>query len=220
LYEAFEKQSQEKKQLIIDVAIEEFFKNGYDKTSTDTITCRAGISKGILFHYFKSKKNLYLYLVLYSIDLLSEKVVTAIKELKSNEFFERVKEIYLLKHEITGPFIKETQLIADAIISPPVTVLEEIQQLITKHYATYEKAFMLEHIYLKELIETDKLREDITADKVIEMTMFVTEQLSSKYQILYKNNQYDFFTEPDPAVQELNDYLKIIKYGVYKQDIN
>ncbi|WP_369818761.1 TetR/AcrR family transcriptional regulator [Anoxybacillus sp. B7M1] len=27
-------------------------KNGYEKASTDVITRRAGISKGLLFHYF------------------------------------------------------------------------------------------------------------------------------------------------------------------------
>lgn len=216
MYAAFERQPQEKKELIINIAIEEFVNNGYDKTSTDMITSRAGISKGILFHYFKSKKNLYLYLVNYCIDLLTKKSLSALKKLKSDDFFERVKEIYLLKHEITRPLIKETQLMTDAFFNPPNAVHEEMQQIITKYYETYQKEFMLEHIYLKELIEIDKLREDITVDQVIEMTMFVSEQIGNKYQMLYKNKQYDFFKEPDPVVQELNDYLKIIKYGVYK----
>lgn len=35
LYPAFEKQPQEKKDLIIKVAIEEFVKNGYEKASTE-----------------------------------------------------------------------------------------------------------------------------------------------------------------------------------------
>ncbi|ANB57099.1 bacterial regulatory s, tetR family protein [Anoxybacillus sp. B7M1] len=52
MYSAFEKQPQEKRALIIKVAIEEFVKNGYEKASTDVITRRAGISKGLLFHYF------------------------------------------------------------------------------------------------------------------------------------------------------------------------
>ncbi|MFO1445200.1 TetR/AcrR family transcriptional regulator [Bacillus sp. Bva_UNVM-123] len=217
MYSAFEKQSQEKKELIMNIAIEEFTLNGYDTTSTDTITSRAGISKGILFHYFKSKKNLYLYLVNFCIDLLTEKTVTAIHALKSADFFERVKEIYLLKHEITGKFTKETQLIADAIMSPPVAVQKEMQQIIADYYDTYAKEFKFEHVYLKELIQIDKLRDDITVEQVIEMTMFISEQLGNKYQTLYKNNQYDFFKEPDPVVKELNDYLKIIKYGIYKE---
>jgi len=216
LYSAFEKQPQEKKELIINVAIEEFVKNGYDKASTDIITSRAGISKGILFHYFKSKKNLYLYVVTYALKLIIEKTMEALKGVSSPDFFARVKEIYLLKHKITGPYIKETQLISDAILSPPAAVQKEMEEVANTYYSKYQEDFMLEHIYLRELIQTDRLREGITADKVIKMTMFTCEQLGNKYQTLYKNKQYDFFSEPDPLVQELEDYLQIIEYGVYR----
>ncbi|MEH7344194.1 TetR/AcrR family transcriptional regulator [Bacillus sp. JJ1532] len=216
MYSVFEKQPQEKKDLILKVAIEEFVKNGFEKASTDTITSRAGISKGILFHYFKSKKNLYIYLVSYCVDLLTEITMEALRKVKSDDFFERVKEIFLLKHEIIAPFIQETLLITDALLNPPVAVSKEMQNILNKHFETYQKEFMLEHIYLKELIHIDKLREGISVDTVINMTMFIGDQLGNKYQTLYKNKLYDFFTEPDPLAQELNDYLEIVKNGVYK----
>ncbi|MEH7123765.1 TetR/AcrR family transcriptional regulator [Bacillus sp. JJ1773] len=216
MYSVFEKQPQEKKDLILKVAIEEFVKNGFEKASTDTITSRAGISKGILFHYFKSKKNLYIYLVGYCVDLLTEITMEALKKVRSDDFFERVKEIFLLKHEIIAPFMQETLLITDALFNPPVAVSKEMQDILNKHFETYQKEFMLEHIYLKELIHIDKLREGISVDTVINMTMFIGDQLGNKYQALYKNKLYDFFTEPDPLAQELNDYLEIVKNGVYK----
>ncbi|WNS74902.1 TetR/AcrR family transcriptional regulator [Bacillus sp. DTU_2020_1000418_1_SI_GHA_SEK_038] len=216
MYSAFEKQPQEKKDLILKVAIEEFVKNSYEKTSTDTITSRAGISKGILFHYFKSKKNLYVYLVSYCVDLLTEITMDALKKVKSDDFFERVKEIFLLKHEILASYMQETLLITDALLNPPVAVSKEMQEILNKHLEAYQKEFMLEHIYLKELIQTNRLREGISVDTVINMTMFIGEQLGNKYQTLYKNKHYDFFTEPDPLAQELNDYLEIVKNGVYK----
>lgn len=216
LYSAFEKQPKEKKDLILKVAIEEFVKNGYEKTSTDTITSRAGISKGILFHYFKSKKNLYIYLVGYCVDLLTEVTMEALKKVKSDDFFERVKEIFMLKHEIIALYMQETLLITDALLNPPVAVSKEMKDILNKHFESYQKEFMLEHIYLKELIQTERLREGISVDTVINMTMFIGEQLGNKYQTLYKNKLYDFFKEPDPLAQELNDYLEIVKNGVYK----
>lgn len=216
MYSVFEKQPQEKKDLIIKVAIEEFVKNGFEKASTDTITSRAGISKGILFHYFKSKKNLYIYLVSYCVDLLTETTMEALRKVKSDDFFERIKEIYRLKHEIIAHFMQETLLITDALFNPPVAVSKDMQDILNKHFETYQKEFMLEHIYLKELIHIDKLREGISVDTVINMTMFIGDQLGNKYQTLYKNKLYDFFTKPDPLAQELNDYLDIVKNGVYK----
>lgn len=50
LNSAFYKLPEEKRNLIINISIEEFANNGYDNTSTDIITSRADISKGILFH--------------------------------------------------------------------------------------------------------------------------------------------------------------------------
>lgn len=218
LYSAFEKQPQEKKDLIIKVSIDEFVKNGYEKASTDVITSRAGISKGILFHYFKSKKNLYLYLVNYVKDLLSEKTMDELRKIQSDDFFERIKEIVLAKQRVTALYFQETQFIADAFTNPPVAVKKEMEEIIKKHNETYQEDFMLEHVYIKDLIHTEKLRDDISVDTVIRMTMFIVEQLSNKYFVLYKNKQFDLKDHTEPLIRELNDYLKIVKYGIYKQE--
>jgi TetR/AcrR family transcriptional regulator len=218
LYSAFEKQPKEKKDLIIKVSIEEFVKNGYEKASTDVITSRAGISKGILFHYFKSKKNLYLYLVNYVKDLLTEKTMEALREIQADDFFERIKEIVLAKQKVTALYFQETQFIADAFTNPPVAVKKEMEEIIKKYYETYQGDFLLEHVYIKDLIQTEKLREDISVDTVIGMTMFIVEQLSNKYLALYKNKQIDIMNSTESLLRELNDYLKIVKYGIYKPE--
>ncbi len=48
-----------KQDAIINAALKSFALNGYKKTSTDVIVREAGISKGLLFHYFISKQGLY-----------------------------------------------------------------------------------------------------------------------------------------------------------------
>ena len=59
--ETFEKLPEEKKELIVSTGIREFASRSYREASTDEITRASGISKGILFHYFGSKKNFYLF---------------------------------------------------------------------------------------------------------------------------------------------------------------
>lgn len=51
----------EKQQQILDAAAEIFSREDYKRASTDDIAARAGISKGLLFYYFKNKQSLYLY---------------------------------------------------------------------------------------------------------------------------------------------------------------
>lgn len=58
----------ERQDLIRNSAMVEFGEGSFKKTSADSIARRAGVSKGLLFHYFKDKRELYLYLFQYAID--------------------------------------------------------------------------------------------------------------------------------------------------------
>ena len=55
-----------KQDRIINSALSVFTENGYAHASTDEIVGRAGISKGLLFHYFGSKLGTYAFLYEYS----------------------------------------------------------------------------------------------------------------------------------------------------------
>jgi AcrR family transcriptional regulator len=48
----------EKRQLIMDTALQLFAEDGYATTSIDKIAKQAGISKGLMYNYFKSKEDL------------------------------------------------------------------------------------------------------------------------------------------------------------------
>jgi len=65
LYKNFLNLNQDKQKKILEVCIHEFAERGYENASTNTIIKEAGISKGILFHYFQNKRSLFLYIVDY-----------------------------------------------------------------------------------------------------------------------------------------------------------
>lgn len=71
----FEQLPEEKRQRIINAALEVFSKSDYKRASTDLIAAKAEISKGLLFHYFENKRSLYLYLVQYMTKEISGKIV-------------------------------------------------------------------------------------------------------------------------------------------------
>jgi len=60
--QAFANLDQEKQRRIIDVCMQEFAAHGYAQASTNRMVQAAGISKGLLFHYFGNKQDLYLHL--------------------------------------------------------------------------------------------------------------------------------------------------------------
>ena len=53
----------EKRKLILDLAIEEFAQHDYKNASISNLVTRAGIAKGSFYQYFEDKRDLYLYLI-------------------------------------------------------------------------------------------------------------------------------------------------------------
>ena len=61
----------EKQDRMINASLKIFAINGYKHASTDDIVKEAGISKGLLFHYFINKMGLYSFLIDYSVKYMS-----------------------------------------------------------------------------------------------------------------------------------------------------
>ncbi len=55
---ARDKQKEETREKILEVATELFFTEGFSKTTTGAIGQRAGVSKGTIFHHFPTKEDL------------------------------------------------------------------------------------------------------------------------------------------------------------------
>lgn len=90
--EKFTNLQEDKKKAIINAGLITFGTNGYKKASIGDIAAAAGISKSMVFHYFGSKKALYLYLAQYSAELL----IGEINEKRhhcGSDFFDRLKFI-------------------------------------------------------------------------------------------------------------------------------
>ena len=48
----------DRKQAIMDTALEVFASHGYESTSISMIAKKAGVSKGLMYNYFESKEDL------------------------------------------------------------------------------------------------------------------------------------------------------------------
>jgi len=66
----FLKLEPKKREQILNAAINEFAQKDYKNASTNEIVKKAGISKGLIFHYFKNKKQLYIFLYDYLIEII------------------------------------------------------------------------------------------------------------------------------------------------------
>ena len=83
---------QEKQDRMINAALKIFSRKGYKHASTDDIVKEAGISKGLLFHYFGSKIGLYNFLFDYSARFMLLELSREIKRSETN-YFALVKQM-------------------------------------------------------------------------------------------------------------------------------
>lgn len=70
MFDKFLNLDKEKQERILNAAMKEFALKGFDNASTNEIVKEANIGKGMLFHYFKSKKDLFLFLYDYTLGVL------------------------------------------------------------------------------------------------------------------------------------------------------
>jgi len=209
LIDRFENLPEEKKKRIIDVVIKEFAVNGYDKASTNSIVKKANISKGILFHYFQSKKNLFLYIFDYCLVNLTDKYYS-VKETDPRDIFERFIWISIRKIKIIQEEPLMNKLVFSAISNMPELLKLELTERYSKYYEEHMPKFF-------EDIDTSRFRKEIDKQKAIELVMMCMDSISNKYLQKYKNISVDeVFNDVEKIMAECNEYMDILKFGIYE----
>ena len=129
IYSKFNNLKPEKQKQIINAAIKEFVRNGFEKASTNEIVKRANISKGSLFNYFNSKKDLYLYLIEYS----SKAIVNLNEEidLSETDLFKRIERVALQKFYVQQKYPQAFEFLASTKQEEMVALLSKLD--VDKH---------------------------------------------------------------------------------------
>lgn len=83
----------ERKKQLLRVALDVFIEKGYYGTSTREIARRAGVSSGLLFHYFSNKDCIYLELVKVGVEEMKIDTETAMKA-PCEYLFQTIKNVF------------------------------------------------------------------------------------------------------------------------------
>lgn len=84
---------EERRKQLLKVALDEFITKGFYGTSTREICRKAGISSGLLFHYFPNKESIYLELVKIGVEKMYIDTAEAMKAPKAY-LFQTLREIF------------------------------------------------------------------------------------------------------------------------------
>lgn len=189
----------DKRDRIINAALEEFGNNAFNKASTNTIVKRAGVSKGLLYHYFESKEELYYYLIEFCFKTIS---LTLKNEMnwEITDFFERLKEATRVKFELT----KKYPHIYDFAVKNLVDLSNpKLQELMEKYSID-----LLAKVYY-ENIDFSLFKEGIDINRAIRVIQWTFEKYGEAVRM---SDDIDI----DEIFAEVEKYIALFKQGFYK----
>ncbi len=192
--EKFYELSKDKQDTMINGALKIFAREGYQRASTDVIVKEAGISKGLLFHYFGNKKTLYCFVLEYSARYQMMEIGRDIKEREKN-LFNRVR----LTEGNKMRMLKRYPYLDLFLISASKEIDSEVEEEARKWSQAANDVCM----ELWKMADAALLRGNLTIDEAIDITMLCMEG--------YKNRMYNLCGDPEEVLDGFLPYLEILK---------
>lgn len=92
---AFFNLSEDKRNLIISVAIDEFASANYDTASINQICKKSNIAKGSFYQYFTEKLDLYIYIMTLAIEEKVNFFITILENFKTLTLLEQIRLLFI-----------------------------------------------------------------------------------------------------------------------------
>ncbi|MEG0134049.1 MAG: TetR/AcrR family transcriptional regulator [Clostridium sp.] len=201
-----QEQNQQSREKIINAALDEFGKNDYFTASTNSICKNNGISKGLLFHYYVSKDELFMVCVKKCFDELSEHIEKHIhnsggtmEEMLGNYIQCRIEFFRL------HPYYKK--IFHTAIFNAPIYLVVNIED-------SRKRLNEVNELFLAKVLDNFELKKDVNKNEIIRTSIDFANYLLSKYK-LYGTEEENFM---EGSAKEFIRMMKMLFYGVVQKD--
>jgi TetR/AcrR family transcriptional regulator len=211
-FEHYLRLPKEKQQIIFEASLTEFADHGYDLASTNRITERAGISKGVLFKYFSSKEGLFDFVCERSAETMLAALHFRVEELPT-DFFEALqffaqKEIEFLQlHPVMSRLFEH---IAEAPAHP------------VYHKVAVRLAEGMQGNYLQmfSVVSTASLRPDVTIEQALMLVNWVVTGAKKSLMATRPPSQEPAEQQAwrEQAMAEISSYFELLKRGLYREE--
>lgn len=200
-----EEKNLQSRQKIMDAALKEFGEKSYVEASLNTICKEGEISKGIIYHYFRDKDELFLACVKECFDALTtylrEQVSTDEGEVEQvlKQYFDRRMVFF----DQNPAYLK---LFCSAVILPPPHLTEAISKIRQDFDALNVRV-------LTTLLQRVSLREDLTVEEIVDEFKHYQDFVNTQYQ-MQTIHQVDMKEHE----KRCSRTLRILLYGVVARE--
>lgn len=192
---------EDKRKSIISAGFRVFSQYSYKNSPMSEIAAEAGISKSLLFYYFKNKKELHLFICKYSTELTEQEIIRQ-KCYEKEDFFDIFLSGLKVKVQLMRQYPDLSLFQLKAYYEKDKSLRPEIDQLIGQ-YSGYENQ--------SEMLKLDK-------EKFIEgldLEMMYTDMFLASQGYLWEKMQSETI---DPDQME-RDFIRMIEFwrGLYSR---
>lgn len=191
------------KEKIRSAALEEFGEKGYDGATVNRICSEYGISKGLIYHNFANKDDLYLHCVDYTIHAF-------LSYLKDHAVIDDLHQYASLRYRFFSENPQFSRIFFEAVLQPPKHLSSSIQ-------------------LLRRELEEYNLNVYQSALKKMKLRPGVTEQEAVEYYTILQGTFNQYFGGPayqdTPIFEIISDHeeklgriLDFMLYGIAKEE--
>jgi len=200
----------EKRNIILQAGIEEFSQRAFTDANTDAITLAAGISKGLLFHYFGSKKAFYLY----CLDVSLQRLVANTPISTGIDFYEILFQMMNEKIRLCRDYPKETLMVNLAARDASAAIHAEKLALFARYSAETTR---VSQQLLSRAIATLPLKQP-NNPKLLDALMLYISAVNQKYLLQYRETPQLFFDHSLEIQSEMQTYINFMLEGIVRQE--
>jgi TetR/AcrR family transcriptional regulator len=207
MHENFVGLKEEKRDAIINAALQEFAGKGYDLASTNEIVRAAGISKGALFHYFSSKRELFFFLCDYVYEVVNREFYEQIGHCEGDLLTRygraaRLKAAVYLRHPPLFEFVKRLTQEKSAEIAGELA--EKLSRITVAGYS-----------HLLDNLDASLFRQDVPMGKIRDLIVWALENYGYRSMDLIQNQSLEEI-DMEALNADFDDYLAVLRKCFYK----
>ena len=196
----------EKRERVINAAMMEFSK-GFKSACTDTIVREAGISKGLLFHYFGTKRGLYNFILQNACEIIHDEYIVLV-DVKQMDIIEKIWQMTLLKMDLSHKHPALFDFLAKAYME-----LQENPDAEMAKYFAKTRSDAVDKVL--ENIDVSLFKDGVDPKKAANIVLWTLNGYSAS-QINSSMDMEDYKTEYERYLEEIKEYIAILRKTMYK----
>jgi AcrR family transcriptional regulator len=209
LRDTFNNLETDKKQRILDTAVDEFAEQGFKQASLNRMVQKLGIAKGSIFQYFGNKEGLFQFIFNHAVELVRQSLRQVKQETADADFFERIRQSILAGIRFIDRHPRIYRVYLKMIFQEDFPLRAEFLQQV--HLFSGE--------YLKPHVEAGIARGDLRPDLDVDMAVFFLDALMDRFLQAYCVSFLDagagiYQASEDEINRKVDEFIRLVRQGM------